>query len=197
MARVRQESFVIGRRNPPKLCEPQAGDVHRAPTRPNITGIQINNSLYLSHTRIGLLQWFDWGRAQGARIRDKPGDIYRIAKAAILRCRRMHGCCERRRKERSQKQVVSIPPVLDQQLTRQIPPQTSRIPTPQGGWVGQRTLPKEWGWGLLQPRSRLGGGVPADPGRNRGYATSSVLLSSHPLHLGLTYVNRFAGGLTG
>jgi hypothetical protein len=101
---------------------PRPGDVHRVPTRPNITGIQINNSLYLSYIRIGLLQWFDWGRDQGARIRDKPGDIYRIAKASILGCRRMQGCRERRRKERSRKQVGSVPPVLDQRLTRQTPP---------------------------------------------------------------------------
>jgi hypothetical protein len=31
---------------------PRPGDVHRLPTRSNITGIQINNSLYLSHIRI-------------------------------------------------------------------------------------------------------------------------------------------------
>jgi hypothetical protein len=88
------------------------------------------------------------------------------------------------------------PPVPDRRLTRQTPPRTSRIPTPLGGWMGQRAFPKEWNWGLLQPCSRPPpppgveeGGLPAGPRWNRGYATSSVILSCHPLYLGLTYVN--------
>jgi hypothetical protein len=48
----------------------------------------------------------------------KPGGIHRIAKAAILGCCRMQGCRERTRKERSRKQVGSVPLVLDQRLMR-------------------------------------------------------------------------------
>jgi hypothetical protein len=70
------------------------------------------------------------------------------------------------------------------------PHRTSRIPTPQGGWVGQRTE-KEWGWGLSQPcppPPPPGGEPLADPRRNRGHATMLLILSVTP-NQGLTHVN--------
>jgi hypothetical protein len=85
------------------------------------------------------------------------------------------------------------------------PFRTSWIPTPQGGWVGQRAPEKELGWGLSQtcllpPLPPGGGEEPlADPRRKRGNATVLLILSVTP-NPGLTYVNppdRFTRGLTG
>jgi hypothetical protein len=103
------------------------------------------------------------------------------------------GCRERRGKERSRRVSQWRPAGFEPVADATDPYRTSRIPTPQGGWVGLRAPEKEWCWGLFQPAP-----PPPTPRVQRiRHYVAILFVTPNPGH---TYVNppgRFTRGLTG